>query len=158
MKLTSKGIGWAIAGGIVCMAVTESSGIADAVSTLMIGFTLIAIYLMKQKFAPAGIGWFLAGGIMAAFCVDTTIAFITDTVRYGSPDKDDISTMIIALVIAGGCLYAFYRKNTQDLEDLAAGNLSDMVETEIEPPSDKEGEVEIELEVSGTEESTDDTE
>jgi hypothetical protein len=66
--------------------------------------------------------------------------------------------MIIALVIVGGCLYAFYRKNTQDLEDLAAGNLSDMVETEIEPPSDKEGEVEIELEVSGTEESSNDTE
>lgn len=160
MKFTKRGIGWLIAGVIICFAVTESDGIADAVSTLLIGFTFIAIYLMKQKFAPAGIGWFIAGGIMGAFGVDTLIEFVLKITRYGDFDKDDLSTMCIALLIAGGCLYAFYRKNTEDLEDLASGNLSNMVDTEIEEveAKDKDEEVDIELEVSGTEESKDDPE
>ena len=69
MKLTPKGIGWLIAGLIICASSTEASGIASKLRTIALGLVYVAVYLIKQVFAPRMIGWFIAGGILLAFVV-----------------------------------------------------------------------------------------
>lgn len=117
MRLSGKGIGWLIAGALVCCSITETDGVAGAAGTLAIGFVLIAVYLMKQRFDPAGIGWFIGGGIMIAFCIEETLRMLGGFVSGFSILGDDLSTILIGVIVAAGCMYMFYRRNRMELED-----------------------------------------
>ena len=119
MKLTAKGIGWLIAGLIICASATESYGIAAKLSTIALGLVFVAIYLMKQIFVPRGIGWFIAGGVLVAFVVEEGLT----------------EEGLISVGIAAACLAVFYFRNRQDIDN-AAGEWS------IEYDSDEEGGVE----------------
>ena len=95
MKLTLKGIGWLIAGLIVCASSTKSVGLAAKMSTIALGLVFVAVYLIKQFFTPKGIGWFIAGGVLVAFVVEE-----------GLTEEGWTS-----LAIAAACLAVFYFTN-----------------------------------------------
>jgi hypothetical protein len=107
MKLTAKGIGWLIAGLIICASSTEAYGIAAKLSTITLGFVFVAVYLMKQIFVPRGIGWFIAGGILLAFVVEE-----------GLSEEGWIS-----VGIAAACLMVFYFRNKDGLEAVSGGTI-----------------------------------
>ena len=107
MKLTAKGIGWLIAGLIICASSTEAYGIAAKLSTIALGFVFVAVYLMKQIFVPRGIGWFIAGGILLAFVVEE-----------GLSEEGWIS-----VGIAAACLMVFYFRNKDGLEAASGGTI-----------------------------------
>ncbi len=119
MKFGTKGIGWLIFGLIVCMSSTESDDIAGSVSTIVLGLVFVGVYLMKQKFDPSGTAWFIVGGILGAFCVDCLISMLGGFVSSFSILKDDLSTLLISVIIMCGCMYMFYRSNKSDLEQVA---------------------------------------
>lgn len=122
MKWSGKGIGWLIAGLLICATAFPGNGIADVMSTIAIGLVFILIFLMKQRFQPRGLGWFIAGGILIAFAVDCFFdqlgAFFS---KDGGADSGLLSDMFISLIIAGGFMYLFYRRNRRTLEDAANG-------------------------------------
>ena len=49
MKFTGKGIGWLIAGALVCVSAFPGDSIGGILSTVAIGLVFIAVYLMKQR-------------------------------------------------------------------------------------------------------------
>ena len=100
MKLSTKGIGWLIAGGIICLSATESYGFRSTLSTIALGMVFILIYVMKQIFDPRGIGWFIPGGVLLAFLVEEGFT------------EEGLTT----LVISTACLVAFYLKNREELQ------------------------------------------
>lgn len=116
MRFSGRGIGWLIAGALICCSMTEADSAASAAGTVALGFVFIAIYLMKQKFDPSGIGWFIAGGILTAFCIEEMLGVIGGFVTRFSIVKDDLSTILISVIFASGCLYMFYRSNKSELE------------------------------------------
>ena len=122
MKWSGRGIGWLIAGALICATAFPGNGIADVISTIAIGLVFIVIFLMKQRFQPRGLGWFIAGGILLAFAVDCFFnqlgAFFS---KDGGADSGLLSDMIIALIIACGFMYMFYRRNRGAMEDVANG-------------------------------------
>lgn len=124
MRFSGKGVGWLIAGALICCSMTEADSVASAAGTVALGFVFIAIYLMKQKFDPSGIGWFIAGGILTAFCFEEMLGVIGGFVTRFSIVKDDLSTILISVIIALGCLYMFYRSNRSELE-YAGDDLAD---------------------------------
>ncbi len=119
MKFTSKGIGWLIAGLIICYSATQPDDLAGTIGSFLLGLVFVVVYLMKQSFDPAGKGWFIAGGILTAFLVETTIETLAETFRGHPFDKDDLSTILIVLVIVCGCFYVFYRKNKYEIDEAA---------------------------------------
>lgn len=119
MKLTRKGIGWLIAGLIICYSATQPDDLAGTIGSFLLGLVFVAVYLMKQIFEPAGKGWFIAGGIMTAFLVETTMETLAETFRGHPFDKDDLSTILIVLAIVCGCFYAFYRRNKYEIDEAA---------------------------------------
>ena len=100
MKWSGRGIGWLIAGALICATAFPGNGIADVISTIAIGLVFIVIFLMKQRFQPRGLGWFIAGGILLAFAVDCFFnqlgAFFS---KDGGADSGLLSDMIIALML-----------------------------------------------------------
>ena len=117
MKLTPKGIGWLIAGLIICASSTEASGIASKLSTIALGLVFVAVYLIKQVFAPRMIGWFIAGGILLAFVVEE-----------GLSEEGWISVGIAAV-----CLIVFFLLNRDEIEAARYGvPLEDEEETGYE--------------------------
>lgn len=152
MKFTSEGIGWLIAGGIICASATGSDGFASAIGTLMIGLVFAAVYFIKQFFDPAGLGWFIAGGILLAFCVETMIGVAGGLFRNSFLNRDDFSDTLVALVTALGCMFAFYLKNKSEIDDLdddaavREGCEMDVIVANEEPAAeDKTSEIEFEL-------------
>lgn len=107
MKLTAKGIGWLIAGLIICASATESYGIAAKLSTIALGLVFVAVYLMKQIFVPRGIGWFIAGGVLVAFVVEEGLT----------------EEGLISVGIAAACLMVFYFRNKDGLEAASGGTI-----------------------------------
>ncbi len=140
MKFTSKGIGWLIAGGIICASSVESDSISSAIGTMLLGFVFIAIYLMKQYFVPKGIGWFIAGGIFVAFSVETALGVTGELFRNSFLNRDDLSTTLIGIVIAAGCMYAFYRRNKREVDSFATGAGIDVAQDD---PGETEGQGEV---------------
>ena len=105
MKLSTKGIGWLIAGGIICLSATESYGFRSTLSTIALGMVFILIYVMKQIFDPRGIGWFIPGGVLLAFLVEEGFT------------EEGLTT----LVISTACLVVFYLKNREELQAIMNG-------------------------------------
>lgn len=126
MRFTSKGIGWLIAGGIICAAAVGDDSLASAAGTALFGLVFIAVYFIKQYFDPAGIGWFIAGGILLAFSAETMLGVTGGILKGSFLDRDSLSDVLIALVIAAGCLFAFYKRNQREVDDLAADMGVDM--------------------------------
>ena len=148
-NFTTKGIGWLIAGGLVCASALPPDNIPDMMGTLLIGVTLLAVYFIKQKFEAIGIAWFVAGGILTAFMVETLLEALFVYHRLGN----DISTITIALVIAGICFFIFYRKNKQDI-DIAVDEIDramypDYMPEEYETEAQDQGVAEVSIETSG---------
>jgi hypothetical protein len=115
MKITTKGIGWLIAGLVICASSTEASGIASKLSTIALGLVFVAVYLIKQVFVPRMIGWFIAGGILLAFVVEE-----------GLSEEGWISVGIAAV-----CLIVFFLLNRDEIEAARAGvTLEDYSEEE----------------------------
>ena len=121
MKFTGKGIGWLIAGALVCVSAFPGDSIGSILSTVAIGLVFIAVYLMKQRFRPAGLGWFIGGGILIAFCVDCLFEMLEGAFSHTGTDSGLLSDMLIGFICACGCIYMFYRKNKEVLEDVANG-------------------------------------
>lgn len=119
MKFSTKGLGWLIAGALVCLSATASYGVADAASTIAIGLVFIAVYLMKQKFRPRGIGWFIAGGIVLAYCLDLLIQFLGEAITGYDNSSGGPTDLLISLVVAGVCMFLFYLRNKTELQDVA---------------------------------------
>ena len=117
MRLSGRGIGWLIAGVFICTAATEAEDISGAVSTIAIGLVFAAIYFMKQRFDPEGLGWWIAGGILMAFCLEGLLDIAFGFVSKHSILPGDLSDMLIGFIIAVICLFVFYRKNKEELED-----------------------------------------
>lgn len=126
MRFTSKGIGWLIAGGLICSTAVGDDSITSAVGTALFGLVFIVVYIMKQYFEPKGVGFFIAGGILLAFGVETFLGMTGGLIKNSFLDRDDLSSVLFAIVIAGACLFAFYRRNRSAVDDLAA------IEFEIE--------------------------
>ena len=119
MKWNGKGIGWLIAGALICVSAFPGSDMADMMSTIAIGVVFIAIFFMKQRFKPRGLGWFIAGGILLAFCVDCLFNIIGGFIsRYSIVNSGDMSDMLIAFILACGFMFMFYRSNRRALEDV----------------------------------------
>ena len=121
MKLDSKGIGWLIAGVVICASSFPGTGVADMISTLLIGFTFIAVYVMKQKFKPAGLGWFIAGGIFFAFTMDIVFEAAAGLFSRGSDDAGLLSSIMIGGALTFFFLMMFYHRNREVLHDVANG-------------------------------------
>lgn len=136
MRFTSRGIGWLIAGAIICATAADSDDLISAAGTLLIGLTFAAVYFMKQRFTPKGIGWFIAGGILTAFTVESALGEISRTISTLSLGGSDISTVLIGAVIACSCFFAFYRQNRRGVYDLAAEMGIDMPEPQEEEPTE----------------------
>ena len=143
MKFTSKGIGWLIAGLIICYSATQPDDLAGTIGSFLLGLVFVVVYLMKQSFEPAGKGWFIAGGILTAFLVETTMETLAETFRGHPFDKDDLSTILIVLVIVCGCFYAFYRVNKYEIDETAAEfGIGDYYPTRILDAEDEDTEAE----------------
>lgn len=121
MKWNGKGIGWLIAGALICVSAFPGDDIADIMSTVMIGLVFIAIFLMKQRFQPRGLGWFIGGGILLAFCVDIIFGIAGGLFSQSGADSGELSDLLIGSICACGCMYMFYRRNRGTLEDVANG-------------------------------------
>ena len=158
MRFTSKGIGWLIAGGIICAAAVGDDSLTSAAGTALFGLVFIAVYFIKQYFDPAGIGWFIAGGILLAFSAETMLGVTGGIFKNSFLDRDSLSDVLISLVIAAGCLFAFYKRNQREVDDLASDIGMDM--DMIRPASSAEparetaeeeaaSEIEFELETKG---------
>ena len=120
MKLSSKGIGWLIAGALICASAFPGNGIADMVSTIMIGLVFIAIYFMKQKFKPRGLGWFIAGGIMTAYLMDCLLD-MAGGIFSQYTGSSEFSDLLFSAIFACFFLFMFYRSNKVVLDDIADG-------------------------------------
>lgn len=116
MKWTGKGVGWLIAGALICVSAFPGEDIADMISTIMIGLVFIAIFLMKQRFEPRGLGWFIGGGILIAFCMDMLFGIAGGFFSSISADSSDLSDMLIGFICACGCMFMFVRKNKPILD------------------------------------------
>ena len=121
MKFTGKGIGWLIAGALVCVSAFPDDRVGGILSTVAIGVVFIAVYLMKQRFRPAGLGWFIGGGILIAFCIDCLFEILGGVFSHTGTDAALLSDMLIGFICACGCMFMFYRKNKEVLEDVANG-------------------------------------
>ena len=143
MKLSREGIGWLIFGILVCMSSVETGDIAGTIGNLAIGLVFIAVYFIKQKFDPFGIGWFIAGGILLAFCLEQLVGIMCGIITRFSILPGDLSDMLIGFIVAVICLYVFYRKNKDELEDVAYA-IGDM--DDHEPPYEEEIIQEIKVE------------
>ncbi len=121
MKLDSKGIGWLIAGIVICASSFPGTGIGDMMSTILIGLTFIAVYVMKQKFRPVGLGWFIAGGIFFAFTVDIFFEFAGTLFSRGSDNSGDLSSVLIGAALTCYLMLMFYRRNKDVLKDVVNG-------------------------------------
>ena len=121
MRFSGKGIGWLIFGLIVCMSSTEADDIPGVASSIALGLVFIAIYLMKQRFQPRGIGWFIGGGILLAFTLDELLSLMSGFISTLSILPGDLTDMFIGGIAATGCLYMFYKRNREDLNDYADG-------------------------------------
>ena len=118
MSFSKEGIGWLIAGGIICASAIGSGGPADVIGTMLIGLVFVAIYLMKQVFDPVGKGWFIGGGLLVAFCVETSMDTAKGMLSEFFVDYDSLSTILIALIFAASCLGVFYYKNRDGIGEL----------------------------------------
>ena len=121
MKWTGRGVGWLIAGALICVSAFPGNGIADVMSTIAIGLVFIAIFLMKQRFQPRGLGWFIGGGILLAFCVDCFFGIAGGLFSRVRADSSDLSVMLMGFICACGCMYMFYRRNRGMLEEVSNG-------------------------------------
>ena len=119
MKLDSKGIGWLIAGVVICASSFPGTGAGDMISTILIGLTFIAVYVMKQKFKPVGLGWFIAGGIFFAFTVDIVFEAAAGLFSRGSDDAGLLSSIMIGGALSFFFMLMFYHKNREVLQDVA---------------------------------------
>lgn len=119
MKFGTKGIGWLIAGALVCVSAFPGDSIASVLSTVAIGLTFIAVYVMKQRFSPVAIAWFIAGGILIAFCVDCLFEMTAGVFSGSGADAGGLSDMLIGAICAFGCMFMFYRRNTKAMADAA---------------------------------------
>lgn len=164
MRFTSEGIGWLIAGGIICATAIGSDGFASAVGMVMIGLVFVAVYFIKQYFDPAGLGWFIAGGLLLAFCVETMIGVAGGLFRESFLNRDDLSDTLVTLIIALGCMFAFYKRNKRAVDDLADDIASDIsmhadhkvhVIVAKEEPAEAANTSEIEFELDNREEPDD---
>ena len=133
MRFTSKGIGWLIAGGLICSTAVGDDSITSAVGTALFGLVFIVVYIMKQYFDPKGVGFFIAGGILLAFGVETFLGMTGGLIKNSFLDRDDLSSVLFAIVIAGACLFAFYRRNQSEVDDMAADIGADMNAYRPEP-------------------------
>ena len=138
MRFTSKGIGWLIAGAVIGATALDSDDLISAAGTLLIGLTLAAVYLMKQRFEPKGTGWFIAGGIMTAFTVEMALGEFSRIVRITSLDGSDLSTVLIGAIISCACFFAFYRNNVRGVHELAAEMGIDIPEPAEEEPAEEQ--------------------
>ena len=116
MKWTGRGVGWLIAGALICVSAFPGNGIADVMSTIAIGLVFIAIFLMKQRFQPRGLGWFIGGGILLAFCVDCFFGIAGGLFSRVRADSSDLSVMLMGFICACGCMFMFVRKNKPVLD------------------------------------------
>ena len=121
MKLDSKGIGWLIAGGVICASSFPGKDVGDMMSTILIGLTFIAVYAMKQKFRPVGLGWFIAGGIFFAFTMDIIFEAAAGLFSRGSDDAGLLSSIMIGGALTFFFLLMFYHRNREVLQDVANG-------------------------------------
>ena len=150
MKWSGKSVGWLIAGGIICFSAFENSGIADMMSSIALGLVFIAIFVMKQYFDPRGLGWFIAGGVLLAFCIDLLFGIAGGFFSDFSILSGDLSDMFIALLIACGCLYMFYRRNRYAIHD-SDGDMDDgddlsfPYQEEVFKDTDEEANIEVEV-------------
>lgn len=136
MRFTSKGIGWLIAGAIICATAVESSSWASAAGTLMIGLVFAAVYVIKQFFAPKGIGWFIAGGILLAFSVETMLGMTGRLLKNSFFDRADLSSTLIGLIISCACLFAFYKSNKHAVDGMASDMGIDLPHAASAPAAD----------------------
>ena len=137
MRFTSKGIGWLIAGAIICATAVESSSWASAAGTLMIGLVFAAVYVIKQFFAPKGIGWFIAGGILLAFSVETMLGMTGRLLKNSFFDRADLSSTLIGLIISCACLFAFYKSNKHAVDGMASDMGLDLPQDASAPAADQ---------------------
>ena len=121
MKLDGKGIGWLIAGVVICASSFPGNGVGDMMSTILIGLTFIAVYAMKQKFRPVGLGWFIAGGILFAFTMDIVFEAAAGLFSRGSDDAGLLSSIMIGGALTFFFLLMFYHRNREVLQDVANG-------------------------------------
>ena len=121
MKLDSKGIGWLIAGVVICASSFPGKSVGDMLSTILIGLTFIAVYAMKQKFKPVGLGWFIAGGIFFAFTMDIVFEAAAGLFSRGSDDSGLLSSIMIGGALTFFFLLMFYHRNREVLHDVANG-------------------------------------
>lgn len=146
MKLSGRGIGWLIFGIIVCMSATESEGMPAVIGTIAMGLVFIAVYFIKQRFDPDGTGWFIAGGIFLAFSFEQLLSIMTGFISRFSILPGELSDMLTGFIVAVICLYVFYRKNKDNLEEAA----DDLGNGTFTFPGEEEDSTEetIEIEVS----------
>ena len=137
MRFTSKGIGWLIAGAIICATAVESSSWASAAGTLMIGLVFAAVYVIKQFFAPKGVGWFIAGGILLAFSVETMLGMTGRLLKNSFFDRADLSSTLIGLIISCACLFAFYKSNKHAVDGMASDMGIDLPQAASAPAADQ---------------------
>ena len=137
MRFTSKGIGWLIAGAIICATAVESSSWASAAGTLMIGLVFAAVYVIKQFFAPKGVGWFIAGGILLAFSVETMLGMTGRLLKNSFFDRADLSSTLIGLIISCACLFAFYKSNKHAVDGMASDMGLDLPQDASVPAADQ---------------------
>ena len=119
MKLTGRGIGWLIAGALVCASSIETDNIPGTVGTFAIGLVFVAVYFIKQRFDPCGIGWFIAGGIFLAFSLEELLTVLGGFISRFPTPSDDLSNTLIGFIVALALLYIFYRKNRDELRYVA---------------------------------------
>ena len=148
MRFTSKGIGWLIAGGLICSTTVGDDSITSAIGTALFGLVFIVVYIMKQYFDPKGVGFFIAGGILLAFGVETFLCMTGGLLKNSFLDRDDLSSVLFAIIIAGACLYGFYRRNKSEVDDLADMRMDmNMYGPETAEPTAEETDSEIEFEI-----------
>lgn len=163
MRFTSRGIGWLIAGGIICATAISSDSFASGVGTAAFGLVFVAVYFIKQFFDPGGIGWFIAGGILTAFCIETMLGVTAGIFRNSLLDRDSLSDVLITLIIALGCFYAFYKRNKSEIDDVASDMGIDMYKYQYQPdhpeapqPAKPEAASDVEFELTTEKESGED--
>ena len=137
MRFTSKGIGWLIAGAIICATAVESSSWASAAGTLMIGLVFAAVYVIKQFFAPKGVGWFIAGGILLAFSAETMLGMTGRLLKNSFFDRADLSSTLIGLIISCAGLFAFYKSNKHAVDGMASDMGLDLPQDASAPAADQ---------------------
>ena len=88
-----------------------------------------------MRFTSRGIGWLIAGGIICATAISS----------------DSLSDVLITLIIAGGCFFAFYRRNKSQVDAFASDMGMDVYRPEpaAEPvePAEETAESEVEFDI-----------